>query len=219
MAVMQRGSVNTESSMRGNLSVCWLASLALAAVAGCDTRAANPALSAPAPVAAAPDPTPVQTDRYVVLGANPKWQPIAALFGSYANQKADTINDWSLSTLYQYVPAPSEPGRQPPCQDCDPLPPLQLDDTCATQRPMDRYTLTMILSGIAQPKAVLADDAGNRCKVVRGDGIGSEGGRVLAVTQYKVVVGIPGREKPVVLSIAPPIAPENQVSEAMGYLP
>jgi hypothetical protein len=46
---------------------------------------------------------------------------------------------------------------------------------------------------------------GNRCEVVRGDALGNRGARVAAITQYKVIIDVPGEEKTIERSLVPPL--------------
>lgn len=169
-------------------------------------KAAEPAPGAPgAPGAPAPG-----TENYTVLGENAKWKPVQELFEAYAKREIDGLTNFALNNITTFIEKPiiqegsvddpaivaGEPRKSP-----DDLP-----DTCATKAPLDRYALVILMTGIAQPKAVLTDATGDRCEVIRGDALGNEGGRVTAITQYKLIVSMPGKEKPVALSIAPPIS-------------
>lgn len=157
---------------------------------------------------------------YVVLGENPKWKPIKGLFDRYTKEPIDGVVNWSLDNTTKVVEWPKVPEQavidQPVGVDERPA---DLPDTCATKGPIERYVLFMIMTGVAQPKAVFTDPDGGRCDVVRGDALGNDGARVTAITQYKVILSVPGKEKPVTLSLAPPISVGDPGAEDMGDVP
>ncbi|MSQ82755.1 MAG: hypothetical protein EXR77_07545 [Myxococcales bacterium] len=160
-------------------------------------------------------------ENYIVLGENKTWTPIKSLFDAYAIKEIDGVTDFSLNNLTFYIEKPVIQGKSCPPEnpDCDKSTivdkgePPELDDSCATKAPLERYGLIILMSGIPTPKAVLTDASGAQCEVVRGDGLGTEGGRVTAITQYKLIVNQPGKEKPIVLSIAPPISVDDALAQ------
>jgi len=79
-------------------------------------------------------------------------------------------------------------------------------DDVRTRDPLAMYRLIILMTGISRPKAVVTDSKMNRIVLERGDPIGSEGGRVRAILQYKVLIGMPGKADPVEMSIEPPLA-------------
>ncbi len=157
---------------------------------------------------------------YQVLGENPKWRPIKGLFDRYTKEPIDGVVNWSLDNTTKVVEWPKVPEQavvdQPVGMDERPA---DLPDTCATKGPIERYVLFMIMTGVAQPKAVFTDPDGGRCDVVRGDALGNDGARVTAITQYKVILSVPGKEKPVTLSLAPPISVGEPGDEDVGDVP
>jgi len=165
-------------------------------------------------------PAAADTAGWTVLGENPKWKPIKALFERYTKEPIDGVVNWSLDNTTKVVEWPKVPEQavidQPVGVDERPA---DLPDTCATKGPIERYVLFMIMTGVAQPKAVFTDPDGGRCDVVRGDALGNDGARVTAITQYKVILSVPGKEKPVTLSLAPPISVGDPGAEDVGDVP
>jgi hypothetical protein len=159
-------------------------------------------------------------DGYVVLGENAKWRPIKGLFDHYTKEPIDGVVNWSLDNTTKVVEWPKVPEQAVVEENggTDERP-ADLPDTCATKGPIERYTLFMIMTGVAQPKAVFTDPDGGRCDVVRGDALGNDGARVTAITQYKVIVSVPGKEKPLTLSLAPPISVGDPGAEELGDVP
>ncbi len=171
----------------------------------------------------APDPAAPPTEgNYIVLGENAKWKPISPLYEAYHKRSVEGITNFTLNNMTSFIDKPIiqeatvdgtgkviEVGKDP----------IELDDTCATKAPLERYQLIVLMTGIAHPKAVFTDATGDRCEVIPGDGIGNEGGRITAITQYKVIVTVPGKEKAVVLSIAPPISVLDDQDNAEGDVP
>lgn len=163
--------------------------------------------------AAAPAAPLVDPERYIVLGENPKWKPIAPLFEQYVKRDIHGITSPMLSNLVQYVDKPvveattsaaAVPGAEPvgPGEvafECDVKSPL-------TEQPLSEFKLIILVTGIAQPKAVVVNRKGERLDVIPGDAIGLECGRVHKILQYRMLVTIPGKPKPLELSIAPPLS-------------
>ncbi|MBM4345381.1 MAG: hypothetical protein FJ100_18575 [Deltaproteobacteria bacterium] len=160
-------------------------------------------------------------ENYIVLGENKNWKPLKPLFEAYQAREVAGLTDFSLANLVQFIEKPIPPSQTcpPDKPDCDKSElvekptEIELDDTCATKAPLERYSLIILMSGIPTPKAVLTDGTGSQCEVIRGDGLGNEGGRVTAITQYKLIVNQPGKDKPVVLSIAPPISVDEEAPD------
>jgi hypothetical protein len=184
----------------------------------------------PAPSASTPEPEASATGDWIVLGENPKWKPIAVLFEAYSKREAVAIANPMLNNLSDpdflkrpTIAAPKElpqcdPDKDPNCvpkvAKCDP----KTDPDCAEAPPLERdpltsYQLIMLETGVPVPKAVVIDGKGEQYDVVRGDALGNEGGRVTAVLQYKILVSVPGKSRPVEVSIAPPLTPVEQKAE------
>lgn len=184
----------------------------------------KPGAAPPPGAPGAPDPAAPPTEgNYIVMGENAKWKPIATLYEAYHKAPVEGVTDFALKNLHTYIVKPviQETSVDDSGKVIDPKTKeeIELDDTCATKAPLERYQLIVLLSGIAQPKAVFTDAQSDRCEVIRGDGLGNEGGRVTAITQYKVIISMPGKEKPVVLSIAPPISVLDDQEGAEGDVP
>ncbi|MSP92403.1 MAG: hypothetical protein EXR79_11480 [Myxococcales bacterium] len=165
----------------------------------------------------------VNLEKWVVLGANPKWKPIEALFTDYASRDAPTMTDPMLSNFVdrltrKTVDRPLGVAQDSPgSEGTDLLTPVAA--TPLTSRKLETYQLIILMTGIAQPKAVVLDGGGQRYEIVRGDAIGSEGGRVQQILQYRMIVQVPGVPKPVEVSIQPPLtALERGMEEERGEL-
>ena len=179
-----------------------------------------PPPAAAGPVEAAPL---VDPERWILLGANPKWKPIEGLFQEYSSRDAPTMTDPMLSNFVdrvkrKTVDRPLDAGPETPvAEGASRPPPVVL--TPLTSQKLEAYQLIILMTGIAQPKAVVLDSAGTRHEVVRGDALGSEGGRVQQILQYRMVVQVPGVPKPVEVSIQPPLtAIERTMEEERGEL-
>jgi len=143
-----------------------------------------------------------------VLGENPKWKPIAPLFETYAKQTIAGIANPMLPGLALFVEKPLaqepfDPGAAgPESAGAEP----QGEATPLTVASLDKYRLIILVTGVAQPKAVVLDPDGHKWTVVRGDALGKEGGRVEAILEFKMLVSVPGQAKAVEVSIAPPMS-------------
>lgn len=151
-----------------------------------------------------------EDDRYIVLGENPKWKPIAPLFEAYAQRSIEGIVDPMLPGLVHFVEKPIVEERVE-ADAPDPAKAAQATDPEAEADPrtvsaLEDYRLVILVTGVAQPKAVVVDGSKHRLTLVRGDPLGKEGGRVEAILQYKMLVSVPGKAKPVEISIAPPMS-------------
>ncbi len=154
-------------------------------------------------------------DGWIVLGENPKWKPIEPLFAAYAKRDVSGLHNPMRSNLWTFVERPV-PTKGPGTGGSIEPPPTPVAVTPLTRFPLPTLTLFMLVSGVAQPKAVLLDTEGNQLVVVRGDHLGAEGGVVKAITQYELQVSVPG-EPDVVKSLKPPLNPVEELdAETQG---
>lgn len=153
--------------------------------------------------------TPV-SDKYIMLGENPKWRPIEDVFKAYKAKRIEGIENPMLSCLVDHIERPlidkqrekvktvilTVEGENDRPKDSDPR----------TWVALDRYKLVILMTGIARPKGVVISPNGKRYVLERGDPIGREGGRVKAILQYKMLVSVPKETEPRVISIEPPLS-------------
>jgi type II secretory pathway component PulC len=97
----------------------------------------------------------------------------------------------------QVFPPPAEPAPE------FPEAPEASGDAARQRRPLGDYRLVGVLTGLAEPRALVVDPDGQDYEVRPGDALGSEGGRVKAVLPDELVIEVPGRTDPVRFSIAP----------------
>ena len=154
-------------------------------------------------------------DGWVVLGENPKWKPIKPLFEAYAKRDVSGLHNPVRSNLVWFVEKPVPTTTQVE-EELVEQPKDKIPDTPFTREKLNAYVLFMLVSGVAQPKAVLLNKDGNQLVVVRGDHLGSEGGVVKAITQYELQVSVPG-EPDVIKSLKPPLNPVEEIdAETQG---
>lgn len=152
-------------------------------------------------------------DGWLVLGENPKWKPIKPLFEAYAQREVTGLHNPTRANLVDFVEKPiiegpiggePQPGPKAEPVNCqDPQKPQTLVR-------LGSLTLIMLVTGIAQPKAVVVDQDGKQMTLVPGDHVGTECGVVSAITQYELRISVPG-EPEVVRSLAPPINPVEEL--------
>jgi hypothetical protein len=168
--------------------------------------------------AAAPPPvegTGTAVDGWVVLGENAKWKPIKPMFEAYAKRDVSGLHNPVRSNLVWFVEKPV-PTTTIAEDDKIDKPKEKIEVTPFTRDKLSQMVLFMLVSGVAQPKAVLLDKEGNQLVVVRGDHLGSEGGVVKAITQYELQVSVPG-EPDVIKSLKPPLNPVEEIdAETQG---
>lgn len=195
-----------------SLSLCAFVALATVAL-GCEEERRRPPPADPAAAVAVPDgPDPV-LERWDLVGENPKFVPLKGLFAAYEQAKFEELANPMLSNLVDFAerpvieqrPAELGPGVAVATGPATDETPEAVDDV-RTRDPLATYRLIILMTGISRPKAVVTDGKMNRIVLERGDPIGSEGGRVRAILQYKVLIGMPGKADPVELSIEPPLA-------------
>ena len=185
-----------------------LAVALLVAVAGCggEEPAVKPKPLRGAEPAGAAAPAADEGGNFINLGENPKWKPIRDLFRTYQKREIDGVANVTLNNTASFIEKPiiqqTAPEEVPGGTD---EAALDLPDTCATKGDLESYKLIILLTGIPEPKAVFLGLDQNRCEVVRGDAIGNKGARVTAITQYKVIINVPGEEKDVEKSLVPPL--------------
>ena len=151
-------------------------------------------------------PKTAESDEFTVLGENPKWKPIAPMFEAYAKQSIEGITNPMLPGLVRFVEKPiiEQPVETASAVNGEPQAPV--DDTPLTKASLDKYKLIILVTGVAQPKAVVLDPDGHKWALVRGDALGKEGGRVEAILEFSIRVSVPGQARPVEVSIAPPMS-------------
>ena len=155
---------------------------------------------------------------WIVLGENPKWKPVKPLMEAYAKLEIGALHNPMRPTLVDFVERPMAPERPIDAPVATTTSPTSCVDpkNPATTATLTNYTLFMLVTGVAQPKAVLAMRTGEQISVVRGDRLGSECGVVQAITQYELVVSIPG-EPERVMSLEPPLNPVEKLdAETQG---
>ncbi len=188
----------------------------LAACGGEAKKEAEPEKPKPKHKAPEPEGEGTAVDGWIVLGENPKWKPIDPLFQAYAKREVTGLHNPMRPNLWTFVDRPvptkgadGDPGTIEPV-------PVQIEQGPNTKFKLPMLTLFMLVSGVAQPKAVLLDPDGNQVVVVRGDHLGAEGGVVKAITQYELQVSVPG-EPDVVKSLKPPLNPVEELdAETQG---
>jgi hypothetical protein len=80
------------------------------------------------------------------------------------------------------------------------------------KHPLENYRFQIIMTGISNPE-VLVEDPDGKTHIVRvNDRIGNEGGFVKDILKQDILVQVPEVDKPVVVSLAPPIVPVEFVS-------
>lgn len=154
-------------------------------------------------------------DGWIVLGENAKWKPIKPLFETYAKREVTGLHNPLRNNLVSFVekPVPTSGKGEEEAID-EPKPTVVL--TPLTKFKLSTMSLIVLVSGVAQPKAVLLDPEGNQIVAVRGDHLGSEGGVVKAITQYELQVSVPG-EPDVIRSLKPPLNPVEEIdAETQG---
>ncbi|MEY3011613.1 MAG: hypothetical protein RIT45_348 [Pseudomonadota bacterium] len=197
----------------------WLLVVALLAsvmLVGCDDdKPRRRPAEGPPPEPTGPDPV---LEKWDLLGENPRYKPLSELYTRYAEAKVDDLANPMLPNLVLFTPRPiiekrdeddpmnkgcGVPGK-PACsiieeEDDKPVDPR-------ARRPLADYKVIMLMTGTARPKALVTDSLGGRFTLERGDPLGQEGGRVKAILQYKMLVGVPGQADPYVFSLEPPLS-------------
>ena len=155
------------------------------------------------------DPT---QDDFVTLGENPKWMPLKEMFDRYKKQKIENLANPLLTNHVIFVEPPPLPERKKEGFDV-PVSPLERggfdrnrDKDKRTVAPLESYKLVMLMTGTANPKAVVIGPQGRKFILQRNDPLGSEKGRVRAILQYKMLVSVPNEAKARSVSIEPPLA-------------
>ena len=155
------------------------------------------------------DPT---KDKFETLGENPKWIPLREMFAGFKEQKIENLANPLLTNHVVFVEPPPLPERNKK-KDEVPVSPLERggfdrnkDKDKRAIAPLKQYKLVMLLTGTANPKAVVIGPQGRRFVLRRNDPLGSEGGRVRAILQYEMLVSVPNEKRPRKVSIEPPLA-------------
>lgn len=200
--------------------------VAVLALAGCgggggDSRPPEPpapSRKAASPAAGAATGEVVVVDGWTVLGENPKWKPIQPLFDAYVKREITGLHNPARNNLHQFV---EKPIVEEPLGTAEATPqptehPEAKVDTPETRFALGSLSLVLLVTGVAQPKALIIGPDGSQFAVVRGQHLGSEGGVVSAITQYELRISVPGAPD-VVRSLAPPLNPVEELdAETQG---
>lgn len=205
---MTAATAQQTTQRQGGLGLAVLALVAL--LAACDDAPppAKPADKSKAAAEATAEQQPQAALPEGVLGENPKWKPVQALFEAYTATEVGALTDFTLDNTTLFIERPAvQEEPEVDGQTDEAVAAVEIDPkNCATRSGIDAYRLVLLMTARSQPKAMVVDASNEDCVVLRGDALGNEGGRVTAITQYEVVVLVPGREQPVKLSIAPPLS-------------
>ncbi len=215
MVLTQKPNLPQPAARRSTAALVLLAFLA--ACGGSAPEKKPAADERPKPKAPAPEPAEggASIDGWIVLGENPKWKPIKPLFETYAKREVTGLHNPMRSNLTAFVEKPVPTATRAEDEVVE-KPKEKLEDTPFTRVKLTTLTLIVLVTGIAQPKAVLLDGEGNQLVVMRGDHLGSEGGVVKAITQYELQVSVPGGPD-VVKSLKPPLNPVEELdAETQG---
>ena len=215
MVLTQKPNLPQPAARRSMAALVLLAFLA--ACGGSAPEKKPAAEEKPKPRAPVPEPAEggASIDGWIVLGENPKWKPIKPLFETYAKREVTGLHNPMRSNLTAFVEKPVPTATRAEDEVVD-KPKEKLEDTPFTRVKLGSLTLIVLVTGVAQPKAVLLDGEGNQLVVMRGDHLGSEGGVVKAITQYELQVSVPG-EPDVVKSLKPPLNPVEELdAETQG---
>ncbi len=177
---------------------------------GEESKSARPKPKGPVAAPKVPDPVLANFD---MLGENPKWVPIQAIFKTYEKAKIEELANPFQSNLVVFVDKPILERKPRAEGDGRPVLPLPKSEAGGTQDendprrkfPLAEYKLIILMTGTARPKAVVISPTDERFELMRGDPIGKEGGRVRAVTQFNMLVAIPGTTEPKSISLRPPL--------------
>ena len=164
-----------------------------------DPRKNRPHASGPAATAAGKG-----TDLVTIKLQNPKWDIIQPYFEKYLAEKHTAPKDAFKPEMLKFIPRPTiKPKSAEPTEPQVEKEPKE-DRGPLQQYPLKQYSLQIIMSGTAVPKAVVIDPKGEAFVIQRDTRIGDKGGIVESITQYMVVVKEPNTDKPVKMTIKPP---------------
>ncbi|MCO4759964.1 MAG: hypothetical protein KC502_00545 [Myxococcales bacterium] len=164
----------------------------------------------PAKVEAVPDPV---LENYDLLGENPQWSPIQRIFKRYEKKKIEALANPLQSNLVTFVEKPIIERKTTPDEAAATLPVPGLDGDADVDKDdprrkfaLERYRLIILMTGTPRPKAVVLGPGDERFELSRGDPLGKEGGRIRAVTQFSMLIAMPGKTQPIEVSLRPPLA-------------
>jgi len=111
--------------------------------------------------------------------------------------------DKTIQSILDSIMAPVGPGEGiGETEGTEPKSPL-------VTRGLNSYNFKIIMTGIANPEALVEDTEGNTYLVHVNDKIGSEGGYIAEIFKHKILVRIPDQPEAVELSLAPESLPDT----------
>jgi hypothetical protein len=86
-----------------------------------------------------------------------------------------------------------------------------IDTNPLTLYPLDKYVFTILMTGVANPEALVSDPEGYTHVLHLNDKLGLEGGYIVDILKHKVLVKVPDQDLPLEVSLAPATLPDSFV--------
>ncbi len=145
---------------------------------------------------------PIRQSDGMVPVPNEKWDRVKSFFENYAGTTTTDRSDPFRNNLTRYAQKPDLPTVTEESTDESEEKPVVIASPLE-RYPVEEFSLILVMSGTAKPKAVVMDPMGTPW-VVRPDTLlGNKGGLVQAITQYSIVVAEPGADAPSEITIRP----------------
>ena len=153
------------------------------------------------------------------------WSALEPYFNQFVDQSITDFKDPFKLQIVKHV------GKKDLLDRLSAMRPLESDDEESRgpevpKGPLQRFGIQgyrpiIIMTGLAEPKAVLEAPSGQTFVVTRDTYVGSEGGFVEDLTQYHVVFRVPGMENLLVMSLKPELMQhlKKDLGEALQLQP
>ena len=184
------------------------------AVAGCGGGAGH----VPRPTGGNTQAPAQAADQQVAEVIEDDWSALQPYFNQFMDQSITEFKDPFRLQIVQHA------GKKDLLDQLSALRPVENEDgeirgPDLPKGPLQRFGVAayrpiIIMTGIAEPKAVLESPKGQTFVVTRDTYVGTEGGFVEDLTQYHVVFRVPGLDAPVIKSLKPQLM--EQLKRDMG---
>lgn len=141
------------------------------------------------------------------LPENPKALLLRPFFYQSLRRPAESKVDPFRSNLARFAPHVEVALEEEQEKEEEPKTPLEYYD-------VDSYKLVLIMSGTAQPKALVVDPKGKSYILSPGTRIGTRQGKVVSITSTEVRIEEPGRP-PVIKALEPPVTEMEKELQAV----
>lgn len=124
-------------------------------------------------------------------------------------KKEEKKQDPTLASILSGMVPPEGADAAAVDENGEPL--EEADNNPLTMYPLDKYMFRILMTGVANPEALVSDPEGFTHVLHLNDKLGLEGGYIVDILKHKVLVKVPDQDMPLEVSLAPATLPDSFV--------